>query len=92
MDADAESHYANAVTDKPWTSERGQVAIPSTAQCRPEPSNDLPRRGNDGNKKPQAPRTRKAPLQSQEPPTEKSVITPETPGHDDDPDRIDDVV
>ena len=63
---------------------------PSTAQCRPEPSNDLPRRGNDGNKKPQAPRTRKTP--SQKPPTEKSVTTPETPGQDNDPDRIDDVV
>ena len=35
-------------------------------------------------------RTRKA--SSQEPPTKKSVTAPETPGHDDDPDRIDDVV
>ena len=57
------------------------------------------------NKKPQAPRTentktktknenenKKRKVSSQEPPTEKSVTTPETPGHDDDPDRIDDVV
>ena len=34
----------------------------------------------------------KYPHNSHEPPTEKSVTTPETPGHDDDPDRIDDVV
>ena len=66
---------------------------PTTAQCRLEPSNDLPRRGNgnDRNKKPQAPKTQKRKVSPLEPPTEKSVTTPETPGQDDDPDRIDDV-